>query len=39
MRKNEKVWTNMEEETATSYKERNSLSFPFYMDCIIIVRS
>ena len=28
---------NIEEATGTSYTERNSLSFPFYTDCISIV--
>lgn len=30
---------NIEEVTGTCYTERKSLSFPFYMDCIIIVYS
>jgi len=32
-------WTIIEEATGTSYTERNRLSFPFYTDRIIIVRT
>jgi len=31
-------WTGIEEETGTSYTEKDSLSFPFYTDCISIIR-
>ena len=31
-------WTSIEEATGTSYTGKNSLCFPFYTDCIIIVR-
>jgi len=34
---NKRDWMSIEEATETSYTERNSLSFPFYTDCIIIV--
>ena len=30
---------NIEEATGTSYTEKYSLCFPFYTDCIIIVRN